>query len=182
MIRVSEFLFFFLPNCVVNEPLDHWLCMISLYLVLYYGLSDWRGWFYFKTGRPGCTGYHCDTAKSCLESYLIFRFRSNSINMLHTSTHCAFQCRDSTVKRDTEKGACRGFPESYLINSTLLNKTPNIKRNTHPAIVSPSPLYLLPNAHIPLHARPEILVYLPYPIIEAIARKLNAISFLHTRW
>lgn len=101
-------IFFFLPNCVVNEPLDPWLCMISPYLVLYYGLSDWRGWFYFKTGRPGCTGHHCDTAKSCLESYLIFRFRSNSINMLHTSTHCAFQCRDSTVNRDTEKELAGG--------------------------------------------------------------------------
>lgn len=174
MIRVSEF--FFLPKCVVNEPLDPWLCMISLYLVLYYGLSDWRGWFYFKTGRPGCTGYHCDTAKSCLESYLIFRFRSNSINMLHTSTHCAFQCRDSTVKRHTEKRACREFPESYLINSTLLNKTPNIKRKPHPAIVSPA------QCSYSITCQAEILVCLPYPIIEAIARKLNAISFLRARW
>lgn len=73
------------------------------------------------------------------------------------------------------------FQKSYLINSTLLNKIPNIKRNTHPAIVSPSPLYLLPNAHILLHARPEIHVYLPYPIIEAICRKMNAISFLRAR-
>lgn len=46
MIRVSDF--FLLPNCVVNEPLDLWLCMIFLYLVLYYGLSDWRGWFFSR--------------------------------------------------------------------------------------------------------------------------------------
>lgn len=96
---------FFLPNCVVNEPLDPWLCMISSL----FGVVLWTkrlAWMvFFKTGRPRCTGYHCDTAKSytaksCLESYLCFRFRCNSINMLHISTASAFQCRDSAVKRE----------------------------------------------------------------------------------
>jgi hypothetical protein len=64
------------------------------------------------------------------------------------------------VKRNIEKRACRVFLESCLINSTLLNRTPYIK-NTYPAIVSPSPLYFLPNPHSLLRARPEILVYLP---------------------
>lgn len=61
--------------------------MILYYLVLYYGLSDWRGWIFFKTSRPGFTGCYRDTAKFCLEYNFLFLIQCESINMLHISNY-----------------------------------------------------------------------------------------------